>query len=73
MWTFELLIICFSAYEFCTHVSVRLAQENGVYSKLEFYIMRAMAVIVVLLITYAIEIFAVHPKDNMFMHTLPFR
>ena len=54
-------------------MSVRIAHENGVYSKTQFYIMRALAVIDVLLITYTIEVFGVHPKDNMFMHTLPFR
>jgi len=71
-WIFELLLISFSIYVFLGHVSVRIAHENGVYSKTQFYIMRAMAIIDVLLITYTIEIFGVHPKDNMFMHTLPF-
>ena len=71
VWIFELMLISFSIYEFLVYVSVRVAYEKKVYTKTEFYIMRAMSILNVILITYTIEVFAVHP-ENVFMHTLPF-
>ena len=72
-WFFELTIVFMAIYVFLVHVSVRLAYVNGVYSKRQFSIMRVMAILDMALITYSIEVFAVHPKEDFLMHTVPFR
>ena len=72
-WLFQTMIMFYVAYVLVTHVNVYICYKTGIYSNWLFNILRATTFLDMLLASYSIEIFAVHPKESMLMHTLPFR
>lgn len=74
VWLFELTMVFYVCYVISSHLAMHLEQKRntGTYSYRDLILMRVTMGFDILAFTYAVEIFAVEPKENFVMHTLPF-
>ena len=68
-------MIFYVFYVLSSHVSIYLEykRNTGAYTYRDLQLMRTTMIFDILAFTYSVEIFAVTPKENFVMHTLPFR
>lgn len=72
LWFFELTMIFFACYVIASHFNLVLAYKRKHYTDAQLNVFRVTLMFDLLVFTYAVEIFAVTPKENFVMHTLPF-
>lgn len=74
VWLFELTMVFYVCYVISSHIAMFLEyKRNKSYTYSELVLMRVTMVFDILAFTYSVEIFAVTPKENFVMHTIPFR
>jgi len=74
VWFFELTMVFYVCYVLLSHLAMYLEYKRGTgtYNHRDVVLMRTTMIFDILAFTYAVEIFAVVPRENFVMHTLPF-
>ena len=70
LWT--VFAICWVAYDVLFWIRMHLSSRMGKVNPFAYYLTTAVTVYSSFAAVYSIDVFAVHPSENFFMHTLPF-
>jgi len=72
IWIAVLFITCYVAYLLLSLASYYLCEKRGKISSSTYNWCKATVIFDIIIVTYFIEVFAVHPDENFPMHTIPF-
>ena len=72
IWIAVLFIICYVAYLLLSLASYYLCEKRGRISRSTYNWYKATVIFDIMIVTYFVEVFAVHPDENFPMHTIPF-